>query len=510
MDVAKAEKLRDRIYERLAARRPQIEEDEKYYRGEQPLTFATEEWRKANAARYSGFSDNWCGTVVNAEAERLDPIGVTGFEDKKAAKLLWDWLRRNEFDALFSQGVVTSLSARRSYVMVWANSDQEPLITVEHPSHVEIEYDWENPRLRVAALKTWVDETTEFATLYTAHVVFKWERKRSEIKNDRESQSAQARLSTSAGGGWDVRQGSRDDAWPVKNPLGMVPVVEIGNRPTLLGEPVSEIQGVRPMQDAINLLWAYLFLAADYASMPARVALGTAPPTIPIIDQKTGEVTGNRPVEMKDLAEKRLLYLSGEDAKIDSWEAAKLDVFTNTIEVGVGHIAAQTRTPPHYLVANKGLSNLSGDALTAAEIGLVQKSNEFITFTNPALREVLRLIAKVLSKDKLADEARLATIVWKDREIRSESQLADASSKRRSYGYPLEYVMELEGKDPGTIQRVMAMVEQENADVQLDSAVRELNRIAAGTPGGAGPSSAANADRGRDLAGRGPAVGESR
>lgn len=261
------------------------------------------------------------------------------------------------------------------------------------------------------------------------------------------------------------------------NPMGVVPVVELANRPTLKGDPISEIQGVMPMQDAINLLWAYLFLAADYASMPARVLLGADPPKIPILD-KDGEVIGSRPVEMKDLAEKRLFNVTGEDAKIDSWDAARLDVFTDTIEVAVGHIAAQTRTPPHYLVTNKGLSNLSGDALTAAEIGLVQKANEYISFTDPQLREVLRLVAMVKGEDGLAQRVRLSTIVWKDREIRAESQLADALSKYKSLGYPLEYILELHGKDPDTIDRVLAMAEAEKRDVQLEAATRELSNIA--------------------------------
>lgn len=473
MDVSAAGKLRDRMYSRLAARRPEIEKAEDYYRGKQPLSFATEEWRKANAARYSGFSDNWCGTVVNAEAERLDPIGVTGFE---GAEQLWDELRRNEFDAQFSQGVVAALTAKRAFVMVWADQDEQPLVTVEHPSHVEVEYDWENPRLRVAALKTWVDDSTEFATLYTASEVWKWQRSRSDAKLDRVPQAEQSRSNGLVGGGWEPRVGVNDDVWPVRNPLGLVPVVEVANRPTLLGDPVSEIQGVMPMQDAINLLWAYLFLSADYASMPARVALGTSPPMIPILDDQ-GRRVGEKPVEMRDLAEKRLLFLSGENSKIDSWEAARLDVFTDTIEIAVGHIAAQTRTPPHYLVANKGLSNLSGDALTAAEISLVQKANEFIAFTNPALREVLRLVARVMNNDGWAEAARLGTIVWKNREIRSESQLADALVKKRQMGYPLEFLLEQEGHDPATIRRVLEMAERELSDPQLMAALRPFGGV---------------------------------
>jgi hypothetical protein len=211
-----------------------------------------------------------------------------------------------------------------------------------------------------------------------------------------------------------------------------------------------------PMQDAINLLWAYLFLAADYASMDARVMLSVSPPMMPILDS-AGNVIGERPVEMKDLREKRLIHLGGENASIDSWDAAKLDIFTDTIEVAVGHIAAQTRTPPHYLVSNKGLSNLSGDALVAAEIGLVQKANEFITFTDPQLREVVRLIALVKGDEKLAASTRLAGITWKDREKRSESQLSDALLKKSQMGYPFEYLLEEAGKSPSEIRRIMKL-----------------------------------------------------
>ena len=118
MDVVEALKLTERIYVRLNSRRSAVDRLEKYYGGDQPLSFATEEWKKANASRYSGFSDNWCGTVVNAEAERLMPIGFTGI-DRGAQVSLWDELQRNEFDAQFSQGVVTSLTTGRAFVIVW-------------------------------------------------------------------------------------------------------------------------------------------------------------------------------------------------------------------------------------------------------------------------------------------------------------------------------------------------------------------------------------------------------
>lgn len=488
MDADAARKLTQRIYVRLSNRRPEIEMAENYYVGNQPLNFATAEWRKENAARYAGFSDNWCGTVVNAEAERLQPIGITNIP-KRSASMLWDALQVNEFDSQFSQSVVTALTAKRSFVIVWADSDGEPLVTAEHPSSVEIEYDWENPRLRTAALKTWVDEDLEYATLYTPTQLFKWQRKRQNEKQDRLPQSLQARPGTAAEGGWLPRE-SEGEAWIILNPLGVVPVVELPNRPTLKGDPISEIQGVMPMQDAINLLWAYLFLAADYASMDARVMLSADVPMIPTLDD-AGNVIGKRPVQMKDLREKRLINITGENARIDSWDAAKLDIFTDTIEIAVGHIAAQTRTPPTYLITKTGMSNVSGDGLIGSEIGLVNKANEFIRFTDPRLREVLSLIALVKGDKKLAGQARLAKIEWASREIRSESQMSDALLKKRQIGYPFEYILELDGASPSDRKRILAMREAELNDPQIAAAMRGLDDSSGGdgsVPDAAGDS----------------------
>lgn len=456
-ETRKAVDLVNRIYDRLLGRRAAVTRAEDYYEGRQPLHFATEEWRKANAARYSGFSDNWCGTVVNAEAERLKPLGITIPGAKRDSVRLWDELQRNEFDAQFSQGVVAALATSRAYAIVWGDRNDKPVVSIEHPAFVEIEYDFENPRRRRAALKTWVDDENEYATLYTPKYVWKFERKRISQPNERDSQAEQGRENASWQGGWVPRDGA-DDVWPIPNPLGEVPVVELPNRPTLKGDPISEIQGVMAMQDAINLLWAYLFLAADYASMKARVVTGSDAPKVPILDEN-GQQTGYRSLDLKDFAEKRIAFLPG-DAKIDQWDAADLEVFTKVIEIAVGHIAVQTRTPQHYLVANSERPN---GAFEAQEAGLQKKADEFITFTDPALREVFRLMALVEGNAALAERCRLALVVWKSRAIRSESQLADALLKKRQMGYPLSEILAMDGFSPRDIERIVAAAEREAA-----------------------------------------------
>ncbi|MDR6907477.1 hypothetical protein J2X63_003185 [Agromyces sp. 3263] len=487
MDADEALRMVNRIYARLDGRRSVFQTREDYYNGLQPLSFATDEWRKANAARYAGFSDNWTRPVVDAEAERLRHTGIKIGESVDAGKKLWEQWLLNEMEMQSSQGFVASLTTSRSFVIVWGNSDDEPLISWEHGSDVEIEYDWANPRERVAALKTWVDESNEYATLYTPDAVWKFERSRFKTASERESQSAQSKVQSAAPGGWEARRGKADNTWPLENPMGVVPVVEVPNRPTLKGDPISEIQGVIPMQDAINLLWAYMFLAADYASMDARVILGQEPPKIPILNEN-GEKIGEKVVDMRDLQEKRFLWLTGENAKIDSFPSASLEQFTKVIEKAVGHIAAQTRTPPTYLVTTAGMSNVNGEGLKASEIGLVKKTLEFQTFATPALREVYRLVALAMGDKALARQTRLATIAWMNPEIRSEAQLADALVKKRNIGYPFEYILELDGLDPVEVERVMQMREDELNDPQIAAAMRGLDDSAGGS--GAVPDAA--------------------
>lgn len=466
MDAADALKLVNRIYNRLAARRTEIDMYEQYYAGHQKLDFATDAWLKSNGGRYSEFSDNWCASVTNAIAEREQVIGIKlrGADPLKRdeatlrrASGLWDDWLRNQMDMQSSQGFLTTFNAKRSYVMVWGDTGE---ISWEHPSNVEIEYDWMNPRKRVAALKTWVDENAEYANLYTADELFKFQRPRNTSSMQTAPQSVQMENhGYGAWGAWKAREVPREP-WPIRNPMGVVPIVEVPNRPALRGEPQSEIASVIPKQNAVNLLWAYLFFAADYASMPARVLLGATPPMRKVM-HADGVTFHEEQVTMQELNETRFAVFGGEHAKIDQWDPAQLDVFTNVIDILVGHIFSQTRTPPTYLISKVGMSNVGGDGLEKSELGLIQKALEFQTFATPPIQEVFRLNALAKGDKGLAEEVALSTIVWKNPAIRSETQLADAYLKKRKAGYPFEWIAELDGVDPYDMARIFEMKQKE-------------------------------------------------
>lgn len=454
------------MYAQLAGRRSEIKKLNDYYLGRQPLVFATDEWKKFHAKRYAGFADNWCGVVGSAPGERTE---ITGFRVGSDVDVLsqdergmWDDWERNDGPAQSSQGFLASTVSKRSFALVWGDRDGEPVLTWESPSQVIVEYDVENPRKRRFALKAWSDGDDEFLTLYEPDVVWKWKRPAYLLNGNRTTSGIV--LPASAMSGITERWPEGDATWPLRNPLGVVPIVEFANRPTLGGEPLSDIEGTAAMQDAINMLWAYLFVAADYASMPGRVITGAEPPKVPILDDK-GNVMGHRPVDIDALAKGRMLWIQGE-AETHQWDAAKLDVFLDVVNVAVRHIAAQTRTPI-YLVHGE-LGNVNGETLTGLDAPLVAKVRESHKFYQRPVRELFQLMALVRGNKALARECELGNIQWADPEVRSDSQVADAAIKDRQVGMPLEAVLEMRyGYSQAQIDRIMRQARDEQVDPYL-------------------------------------------
>lgn len=486
--IDEARKRTDRLYARLELRRPAMEKADAYYRGAHPLKFATDKWREYHADRYRDFSDNWCAPVANSPAERLNINGFRLDEDPTVSpteKALWQDWQLNDMDAQSSQGFLASIISGRSYVLVWGNKDDEPVATWERADQVIVDYDSQMPTVRTAALKTWIEDNTEYATLYLADEVWKFERRYESGLTSTADLPPGARgyeffadtnglqipiPRSETGHGWALRQGEATN--PMRNPIGLVPMVEFPNRPMLGGEPLSDISGVMAMQDAINLLWAYLFSAADFASMPARVIMGQEPPKIPRLNAD-GQVVGTMPVDMKKLAEDRLLWLTGQNTKIAQFDPAKLDAFTPTIEVGVTHIAAQTRTPPHYLVLGKGMVNVNAEGMKAAETGLVMKVGEEQTFFSPPAREIFRMFALVRNQKDVAKAARLGVVKWKDAENRSQAQLVDSLQKLGALGFPFQWIAEQYGLSQTEILRLLEMRENDAASDPLAALVRQ-------------------------------------
>lgn len=459
----------------LANRRGDLERRKAYYRGDQPLRFASEEYRNWFGDQYQGFADNWCAPVVEALTERLRFIGVRARGERSTNEDLRRWWEESGAAADMPLAFNTSASTGRVFALVWsADADGTPEVTFEDPTQAIIGYEPGSRRKRRVALKRWSGDDLDYATLYTPEFVWKFQRRR--VGGLQSLGLVLPASVEAAASGWSPRREKDDAAWPLPNPLGAVPMVELQNRPDLISDPMSEIDGVISMQDAINALWAYLFTAADYAALPQRVILGAQLPKMPILDSQ-GRKIGEKPIDLPEANVKRILNFEGPDAKIGQWDSANLETFTKVIEKAANHIGNQTRTPLYYFASS--IQNISGDTLKALDTGLAAKAGERQETSDEGIREINRLMALVASNEELAAKVRGGTVVWADRESRSEAQRVDGFQKLKDIGFPFEYIAEqYVGGDADELARIMEMYKAQATEdplMMLAQRERQLN-----------------------------------
>ncbi|MYS71472.1 phage portal protein [Streptomyces sp. SID5926] len=453
----------------LIRRGPEITRHNNYYRGKHPLNFASEAFGKFHGDRYRDFSDNWTQVVGDSPVERMTVTGFQASGQTEADKELWKVWQVNGLDADSQLGFLGSVVNARSFVLVWGDpSDPDmPVVTFEDPAQCVIAYEPGSRRRRRAALKRWQDGNEDFATLYLPGEVWKFARPRLAQTDDKSLQMMDVDEALKR---WTPRE-LDEEPNPQPNPMGVVPMVELPNKPTLSGDPISDVTGVIAMQDAINLLWAQMFTASDYASFPQRVILGAERPMIPKLNAE-GIVVGHQPVDIQKFAVDRVVMFNDENAKIDEWSAANLLMYTGLIEVAVGHLAAQTRTPQHYLIGK--MANLAEGALLAAETGLVKRVQEKQIWTGQGLREMARLMALARGEYEKADAMRSGRVLWKDAESRSRAQLVDALLKAKQIGFPFKWLAQEYGLTPTEVAEIIAMREEELAVDPVTELTRQM------------------------------------
>jgi hypothetical protein len=435
-DQRTPEDWRSFLLPQLDTRAQEAELYELYYDGRHPLQFATSKFREAFGALFGAFADNWCQIVVDAAVERLRVVGfrVTGNVSDQA----WELWQANALDV---QSVIAHTEAGkngRAFLLVDPNGDgDDPLITVEHASQMIVAHDPANRQERLAALKRWLgDDGFQYLTLYLPDLVLKYE-------SAEPINSPRAQTSPTV---WVPRSGVDAE---VVNPLGVVPVVPLENKPGILGVCHSDLESALPLQNAINKLCTDLIVTSEYGAFPQRVVTGVEVPK----DPETGQPLAA--AEMK-AAMSRLWTFKPPDAKVTSLPAADLANFVNAVEMFVTHLAAQTRTPPHYLLAK--LVNMSGDALSVAEAGLVSKCRSKTLFFSDAWEEAMALALQASGTDVEASDCEA---IWANPERIAQGQLVDAAVKKKTLGVPLPVIWLELGYTPEQIVEMEALLESE-------------------------------------------------
>lgn len=405
---------------------------DRYYEGQQPLSYMHPQLVAELGDQLRQVVINWPRLVVDSLEERLDVEGFryavpgSSAEDEKAdaatADELWRIWQANGMDEGSQQAHVDALVMRRSFLIVGSNpaDPQTPLITVESPLQMEVDYEPSTRAVR-AAMKRWaeVDPVTgairdEMATIYLPNTTLHYAK--------------------TTPGGWEEK--SRDE-----HKLGVVPVVPIVNRGRLLNPGgVSELADVIPLSDAACKTATDMMIGAEYHAMPRRYALG--------FDQEDfTDPDGNAVSAWAQLAGR--IWATAKNKKDDGVEVgqfpeAELANFHNTLNQLARMVASLSGLPPHFL----GLATdnpPSADAIRSSEIRLVKRAERRQRAWGGSYEQAMRLVLRFKSGEWDL-RARSLETQWRDPATPTAAQQADAVTKLVSAGIvPIEMAWDVLG-----------------------------------------------------------------
>lgn len=410
---------------KLTSRWGELRKYEDYYFGRQPLAFATANYREQFATMLRSLCDNWMVLLVSAVSERLHVDGFRFSQGAAADQDAWRIWQRNELDADSEIAHSTALATSVCPIMVWADRDGLAEITIEHPSQVYVAYESGSRRRRLAALKMWVDDWTgaTFANVYLPDTITKFSGK-----------------TTGKGGTpttWELRDATEES---IPNPLGVVPIVELVNRPQLIGGGQSEIAEFLSTQDQINKLVCDMIVAAEFGAFRQRWATG-----IDIPDDGDDDESAKFRAEID-----RFWHTSNEAARFGEFAQTDLGIYVKAIESRLQSLASRSRVPAHYLLGQSGQFP-SGESLKATETGLIAKAHSRMRQFGERYEEIMRLAFAVEGSDRsdIVD----AEVIWQDPESRTESEHVDSLVKKLSIGVPMQQLWEDAGYTPTQVAR---------------------------------------------------------
>ena len=406
----------ERLWTQLQKRCEYADLMRQYYSGDHPLPMIQEKARSAFQRLLRQSRSNYTGLVVDATAERIQVDGFRFGNEDVGDEEAWRIWQASSMDADSDLLITEAVKVGRAFALVAPNPDDSatPIITAEDATQAIVAYKPGSRRDRAAGLKTWMDDWTGqfMATLYLPGGLYKFQAPKPPQGVTRPR--------------WAKREVA-GEVWPAPNPLGVVPLIEIQNRPDLLGEAHSEIEDVLDVQDRINKTLIDRMMAQEFSAFRQRWMTGYEVPT-----DESGQ-----PIEPFKAAVDRLWVIEDENVKVGEFSSTDLGPYLASIEADVQHMAARTRTPAQYLLGK--LSNVNGETLKATESGLVAKVRQRCRPLGEGLEEMVRLYLQAAG-----DRRDLSSIevIWHNPEFRTEGELVDALVKMSTLGVPHEALWE--------------------------------------------------------------------
>jgi len=449
--------------------------NERYYRGDHDLAFATEKFANAFGSLFREFALNLCPAVCDAVKDKLRVTGF-GIENLPANKreitrikrecaadkrgnarignLLYDRLSTtpsakrghpsypggelrnisseigriwdaNRMDIRSGEVHKEALRAGDAYLIVWPDGEGRSVIYPNRASSCVVFYDDENPGSILWAAKYWRthDKRARLNLFYPDRI------ERYVSKDQTETPLYDVKdlipfVDTESEG--DAASGvcKRDACAPViANPYGVVPVFHFANNSEIGTPGISELAPAIPIQDGLNKSVLDMLVAMEYSAYRQRWVTG--------IELKTDEATGEIETPFKS-GVAHIWTSENPDAKFGDFNSADLEQFLKVKDSFRIDIASVTGTPLHYLQPQTK-SVPSGESLRRAETRFIAKVRDRQAAFGQVWADAMSFALRIEG----IDDASLIT-QWEDPAAQSERELLENILLKKQIGLSVE------------------------------------------------------------------------
>jgi hypothetical protein len=409
--------VRDRLFPAFKAERERLDLIDRWYRWdhEQPHQprQSTREYKELSARAQTP----WLGLVVTAAAQALYVEGYRAADAEDDATA-WQWWQANGMDRHQIAIHRAALAYGLSYSTVLPGSgdfgEQMPVMRGHSPRRMTAFYnepehdDWPQFALQadpatVKGSPGWALRVYDDSTVYF-------------LRSDASGTTVDF---------MDYRE----------HGVGVCPVVRFANMLDLEGRADGEVEPFIPVASRIDQTTFDRLVVQRFSSWVVRTIAGMSPPEeVPEADLPAWMAGQKLRLKVEDI-----LVADDKDTKFGSLPATPLDGFISAAASDLRTLAAVSQTPAHELM---DMVNLSADALAAARASFRGKIDERQHSFGESHEQMLRLAGWVMG-DETAAKDFSAQVRWKDTEIRSLAQAADALGKlAQMLGVPVELLWE--------------------------------------------------------------------
>ena len=383
----------------------------------------------------------WPRVCVDALDERLNVEGFRFPDSNDVDTDLQAIWQRSGMDSESQLGHMDSLIFGAGFAAVGTDDDDQPLITVESPLDIGVEWD-ARTRTMKAALRLFGVQGSRQATLYLPDQTVYLEQTQ---------------------GGWTVVE--RD-----QHRLGVTPLVRIANRPRSYDRNgASEITPeIMSITDAACRTLQGLEVAREFYSAPQRYILGADESAFQ--DAQGNQKSGWETYMGRVLALER--SADGDVPTVGQFTPYDPSTFTKVIDMYAKIISSITGLPPHVLGYTTD-NPASADAIRSTEMRLKLKADRKTKMFGESWRDVMKL-ALLIRDGSVPDNADAISTVWADTATPTPAATTDSIFKQIQSGY-LPATSDVTGEKLGYTAVERQRIEIDRAKDQGNSFLQQIS-----------------------------------